>query len=47
MAVYFFYGEEDFNIEDEKTNNISTMLLCGIGTSSKKLEKLMKALKKF
>ena len=37
----------DFNIEDEKTNNISTMLLCGIGTSSKKLEKLMKALKKF
>jgi len=35
---------EEFNIEDEKTNEISTMLLCGIGTSEKKIEKLKKAL---
>lgn len=27
---------EDFGIEDEKTNEKSTMLLCGIGTDSKK-----------
>lgn len=32
----------DFEIEDEKTNKISTMLLCGIGTDDKKLEKLRK-----
>ena len=37
---------EKFNIEDEITNNISTMLLTGIGTSSKKIEKLKKVLKK-
>ena len=36
----------DFDIEDEKTNEISTMLLCGIGTTHKKLEKLERALKK-
>lgn len=35
-----------FDIEDEKTNDISTMLLCGIGTSDKKLEKLKNALLK-
>lgn len=35
---------EDFNIEDEKTNEVSTMLLCGIGTSEKKLIQLKKAL---
>lgn len=34
----------DFEIEDEKTNKISTMLLCGIGTDDKKLEKLRKTL---
>lgn len=34
-----------FNIEDEKTNEKSTMLLCGIGTSERKLERLSKALK--
>lgn len=33
-------------IEDEKTNEISTMLLTGIGTSFKKLERLAKILKK-
>lgn len=32
-----------FGIEDEKTNDVSTMLLCGIGTSKKKIEKLKKA----
>lgn len=37
---------EEFNIEDEKTNAVSTMLLCGIGTSTKKLEHLKKALLK-
>lgn len=36
----------EFNIEDEKTNKISTMLLCGIGTDDKKLERLKKALMK-
>ncbi len=35
-----------FGIEDEKTNDISTMLLCGIGTNKTKLERLDKALKK-
>ena len=37
---------EDFDIEDEKTNDISTMLLCGIGTDIKKLERLFRALRK-
>ena len=37
---------DGFNIEDEKTNEISTMLLCGIGTSEKKLYQLKKALLK-
>ena len=37
---------DNFNIEDEKTNNISTMLLCGIGTSKSKLLKLEQSLKK-
>lgn len=36
---------EKYNIEDEKTNDISTMLLCGIGTDKNKLERLYKALK--
>ena len=36
---------EDFDIEDEKTNEISTMLLCGIGTDERKLEHLKHALK--
>lgn len=34
------------NIEDEKTNEKSTMLLCGIGTDFKKLKKLETVLKK-
>ena len=37
---------EDYNIEDEKTNEVSTMLLCGIGTDERKLEHLKHALKK-
>lgn len=37
---------DKFDIEDEKTNDISTMLLCGIGTSKKKLDKLKRALLK-
>lgn len=36
----------DFGLEDEKTNEVSTMLLCGIGTDEKKLERLRKALNK-
>jgi len=34
------------NIEDEKTNTKSTMLLCGIGTDLKKLKKLERVLRK-
>ncbi len=34
----------EYNIEDEKTNKKSTMLLCGIGTDKKKLQKLKNAL---
>ena len=37
---------EEFCIEDEKTNEVSTMLLCGIGTDEKKLEHLKRALNK-
>lgn len=33
------------NIEDEKTNEISTMLLCGLGTDLKKITRLEKILK--
>ena len=36
----------DFDIEDERTNSVSTMLLTGIGTTDKKLKKLEFALKK-
>ncbi len=35
---------DEYNIEDEKTNPKSTMLLCGIGTNKGKLRKLKKAL---
>lgn len=35
---------DEFDIEDEKTNEISTMLLCGIGTDEKKLKRLKQAL---
>ena len=37
---------DSYNIEDEKTNNISTMLLCGIGTTPKNLKKLEQSLLK-
>lgn len=37
---------KNYNIEDEKTNKKSTLLLCGIGTEKKKIEKLKNALKK-
>lgn len=37
---------EDFGIEDERTNEKSTMLLCGIGTDNKKLDKLYHVLSK-
>lgn len=36
----------DFGIEDERTNSVSTMLLTGIGTTEKKLQKLAHALNK-
>ena len=36
----------NLGIEDEKTNEKSTMLLCGIGTSKAKLKRLEKVLKK-
>lgn len=36
----------NFGIEDEITNEISTMLLCGIGTDVQKLQRLKKVLKK-
>ncbi len=35
---------DNYNIEDEKTNEKSTMLLCGIGTDKNKIKKLKKAL---
>lgn len=38
---------EDFGIEDERSNDKSVMLLCGIGTDSKKLDRLQNALMKF
>ncbi|MCM1009550.1 MAG: aminotransferase class I/II-fold pyridoxal phosphate-dependent enzyme [Fusobacterium sp.] len=41
LSEYLF---EECNIEDEKTNSISTMLLTGIGTTKKKIEKLRRAL---
>jgi arginine/lysine/ornithine decarboxylase len=34
-----------YGIEDERTNEKTTMLLCGIGTSKEKLNRLKKALK--
>ena len=36
---------KDFDIEDERTNKKSTMLLCGIGTDVNKIRKLKNALK--
>ena len=36
-----------YNIEDERTNEKTTMLLCGIGTDKAKFEKLKKALRNF
>lgn len=36
----------DFGIEDERTNEKSTMLLCGLGTDSKKIDKLFHVLSK-
>ena len=35
---------EKYNIEDEKTNDKSIMLLCGIGTSTKNINRLFNAL---
>lgn len=37
---------DKYNIEDEKTNSCSTMLLCGLGTTSDKLKKLANILRK-
>ena len=37
---------EDFDIEDERTNAKSTMLLCGIGTDHKKIDRLQHVLSK-
>ena len=34
-----------YNIEDERTNEKTTMLLCGIGTTSKMLKRLGSAIK--
>ncbi len=38
------YLYNKYNLEDEKTNKISTMLLCGVGTTEAKLQRLKKAL---
>lgn len=38
---------DKYDIEDEKTNSKSTMLLCGIGTTSAKIKKLADVLSKF
>ncbi len=37
---------KNYEIEDEKTNEKSTLLLCGIGTDKQKIKKLKNALKK-
>jgi arginine/lysine/ornithine decarboxylase len=37
---------DKYGIEDEKTNEVSTMLLCGIGTTEAKLKRLKKAASK-
>lgn len=37
---------EDFKIEDERTNEKSTLLLCGLGTDSKKLDRIQHVLSK-
>ena len=37
---------DKFNIEDEKTNDVSTMLLCGLGTTERQLEHLKHSLLK-
>ncbi len=37
---------EDFGIEDERTNDKSTLLLCGLGTDSKKIDRLQHVLSK-
>ena len=36
---------EKFGIEDEKTNKVSTMLLCGVGTEKNSLKRLEQALR--
>ena len=36
-----------YKIEDELSNDKTTLLLCGIGTSKRKLERLKKVLKNF
>lgn len=36
----------DFDIEDERTNEKSTLILCGIGTDNKKLDRLQSVLSK-
>ena len=36
---------KDFDIEDERMNRRSVLLLCGIGTDTKKIRKLKEALK--
>ena len=36
----------EYGIEDERANEKTIMLLCGIGTSKKKIERLKKAMKK-
>lgn len=38
---------KDFNIEDERTNDKTTLLLTGIGTSKNKIKKLQQSLNKF
>lgn len=37
---------EDFKIEDERTNEKSTLILCGVGTDNKKLDRLQQVLSK-
>ena len=37
---------DKYNIEDEITNNVSTMLLTGLGTADKKLKKLLDVLRR-
>ena len=44
--VIYMCVEFNFDVEDERTNEKSTMLLCGIGTDNRKIDRLQHVLSK-